>query len=208
MQVNSVNLAQNLLLTNRNSNKNIAFRGETPSLDSLREKQDEFRRMSEQSGSNGLIGKLGNFATKAIGVIIAFTATKICLDKAANMIGSSIGKYLSSANQKAIDSLNKKAAEKVGEEATKLTEKATKLAERFAKSKGIAEKAQNILVNVVAGGAAVGVAMKDFGLVKKEVSSNAANLVDNAIDKASENEYNHETSSFDEFGSDDKNDEF
>lgn len=52
------------------------------------------------------------------------------------------------------------------------------------KSKVLASKVQRYAVNVVAGGAALGVAMKDFGLVKKEVSDSTENLVERSIDKA------------------------
>ena len=135
MPVNSINLAQNLVTANRKANSNISFKGDAPDLEALKAKQDEFRRMSEQAGEQGgIIGKLGKFASKAIGVVVAFTATKICLGKAADMISSTVGKYTNSATQKAIEALNKKAAEKTGEEATKLAEKATKLAEKFEKS--------------------------------------------------------------------------
>ena len=100
MAVSSINLAQNLITTNRSNNTNVAFKGGTPDLDALKQKQDEFRRMSEQAGEKGgVIGKIGSFATKAIGVVIAFTATKICLDKAAGMISDAVGKYANSATQ-------------------------------------------------------------------------------------------------------------
>ncbi len=191
MPVNSINLAQNLVTANRKANSNISFKGDAPDLEALKAKQDEFRRMSEQAGEQGgIIGKLGKFASKAIGVVVAFTATKICLGKAADMISSTVGKYTNSATQKAIEALNKKAAEKTGEEATKLAEKATKLAEKFEKSKVLTEKIQKVVVNTIAGGAAIGVAMKDFGLVKKQVSDSTENLVDNAVDNASGSSYN------------------
>ena len=191
MPVNSINLAQNLVTANRKANSNISFKGDAPDLEALKAKQDEFRRMSEQAGEQGgIIGKLGKFASKAIGVVVAFTATKICLGKAADMISSTVGKYTNSATQKAIEALNKKAAEKTGEEATKLVEKATKLAEKFEKSKVLTEKIQKVVVNTIAGGAAIGVAMKDFGLVKKQVSDSTENLVDNAVDNASGSSYN------------------
>ena len=200
MAVSSINLAQNLITSNRSNNANVAFKGGTPDLDALKQKQDEFRRMSEQAGENGgVIGKIGSFATKAIGVIIAFTATKICLDKAAGMISSAVGKYSNTATQKVVESLNKKAAERTGEEAAKLAEKATKLAEKMEKSKVVAEKVQNIAVNVVAGGAAIGVAMKDFGLVKKQVSDSAENLVERSIDNANGNDYNSSTTTSNDF---------
>ncbi len=50
-----------------------------------------------------------------------------------------------------------------------------------------------IVVNTIAGGAALGVAMKDFGLVKKPVSEQTEDLVDNAIDKASADSYNDDS---------------
>lgn len=191
MAVNSINLAQNLITSNRSNNVNVAFKGGTPDLEALKQKQDEFRRMSEQAGEKGgIIGKIGSFATKAIGVVIAFTATKICLDKAAGMISDAVGKYTSTATQKAVEAMNKKAAEKTGEEAAKLAEKATKLAEQMEKSKGVASAVQKYAVNIVAGGAALGVAMRDFGLVKKEVSDSAENLVERSIDNANGNDYN------------------
>ena len=78
MTVNSINLAQQLVQPSGKNQANVSFRGEAPDLDALRAKQDEFRRMSEQAGAQGgIIGKLGGLATKAIGVVIAFTATKI-----------------------------------------------------------------------------------------------------------------------------------
>ena len=52
------------------------------------------------------------------------------------------------------------------------------------------EKIQKVVVNTIAGGAAIGVAMKDFGLVKKQVSDSTENLVDNAVDNASGSSYN------------------
>ena len=105
MTVNSINLAQSLHssadIVNQ-SKTNVAFKGGTPDLDALRAKQDEFRRMSEQAGqSSGILGKLGGFATKATGVVIAFTATKICLGKAADMITGTLGKYADKAVSKA-----------------------------------------------------------------------------------------------------------
>lgn len=191
MPVNSISLAQNLVNSNRKAHSNVAFKGDTPDLEALKAKQDEFRRMSEQAGEQGgFIGKLGAFGSKAIGILVAFTATKICLGKAADMISGTVGKYCNSATQKAIEALNKKAAEKTGEEAVKLAEKVTKLTEKLEKSKVIADKVQKIVVNTIAGGAAIGVAMKDFGLVKKQVSDSTENLVDNAVDNASGNGYN------------------
>ena len=190
MTVNSINLAQQLVTTKTNNNKaNVSFRGETPDLDALRAKQDEFRRMSEQAGENGgIIGKLGSFATKAIGVIIAFTATKICLGKAADMITSHLGKAADKAVAKVSEKVSEKAAEKTAEEAAKLTAKADKLAkvvDTIRKS-----KVDEYAVNIIAGGAALGVAMKDFGLVNKQVSDRTENLVDDAIDNANGNSYN------------------
>lgn len=191
MPVNSINLAQNLVTANRKANSNISFKGDAPDLEALKAKQDEFRRMSEQAGEQGgIIGKLGKFGSKVIGVVVAFTATKICLGKAADMISGTVGKYTNSATQKAIEALNKKASEKTGEEAAKLVEKATKLAEKFEKSKVLTEKIQKVVVNTIAGGAAIGVAMKDFGLVQKQVSDSTENLVDNAVDNASGSSYN------------------
>ena len=191
MTVNSINLAQNLLTPSSGTHNqaNVSFRGEAPDLDSLRAKQDEFRRMSEQAGGDkGFLGKLGSFATKAIGVVIAFTAAKICLGKAAEMITGTVGKYADKAVAKATEKAAEKAAGKTAEEAAKLTSKADKLAKFVDKVRK--SKIDEIAVNVVAGGAAVGVAMRDFGLVKKDVSSSTENLVDNAIDKATENSYN------------------
>ena len=63
------------------------------------------------------------------------------------------------------------------------------------KSKVLASKVQRYAVNVVAGGAALGVAMKDFGLVKKEVSDSTENLVERSIDKANGDSYNYDVSS-------------
>ncbi len=200
MPVNSINLAQNLVTSNRNAHSNIAFKGEAPDLEALKAKQDEFRRMSEQVGEQGgFIGKLGKFGSKAIGILVAFTATKICLGKAADLISGTVGKYTNSATQKAIEALNKKAAEKTGEEAAKLAEKATKLAEKFEKSKVLTDKIQKVVVNTIAGGAAIGVAMKDFGLVKKQVSDNTENLVDQAVDNATGNGYNTSGSGSNDF---------
>lgn len=191
MTVNSINLAQKLVTTNNgNQNSaNVAFRGgQAPDLDALRAKQDEFRRMSEQAGdNNGIFSKLGKFATKAIGVVIAFTAAKICLDKAASMFGDTASKYLDKAVNKATE---KAAAGKTAEEIAKLTASAEKLASKVAKAKSIGSTVQKYGVNIIAGGAAIGTALKDFGLVNKEVSSTSENLVDNAIDKASDSGYN------------------
>ena len=191
MTVNSISLAQNLLTPSGANSSNVAFRGQAPDLDALRAKQDEFRRMSEQVGEqNGTLGKLGKFATKAIGVVIAFTASKICLDKAADMLGNALGKYADKAVSKAAEKAAEKAAGKTAEEAAKLTASAEKLAERVAKAKNIGGKVQKYAVNIIAGGAAIGTALKDFGLVKKDVSSTSENLVDNAIDKATDSGYN------------------
>ena len=195
MTVNSINLAQNLLTKPNNTQSrtsNVAFRGgEAPDLEALKAKQDEFRRMSEQvGGQNSTLGKLGKFATKVIGVVIAFTAAKICLDKAANMIGGAVGSYADKAVEKATEKATEKAAGKTEEEAAKITESATKLAERVAKAKNIGNTVQKYAVNIIAGGAAVGTAMQDFGLVKKQVATTADNLVDHAIDNDSSSGYN------------------
>ena len=115
------------------------------------------------------------------------------------MISGTVGKYTNSATQKAIEALNKKAAEKTGEEAAKLAEKATKLAEKFEKSKVLTDKIQKVVVNTIAGGAAIGVAMKDFGLVKKQVSDSTENLVDQAVDNATGNGYNTSGSGSNDF---------
>ncbi|MBR1943443.1 hypothetical protein IJ843_06880 [bacterium] len=191
MTVNSISLAQNLIAPSgdKAGKANVSFKGGTPDLDALRAKQDEFRRMSEQSGGdNGILGKLGNFASKAIGVVIAFTATKICLGKAADMITGYMGK----AADKAVATVSEKAAEKAvgktAEEAAKLTAKADKLVKMVDKVKS--SKIDKYAVNIIAGGAALGVAMKDFGLVNKSVSDSTENLVDNAIDNANGNGYN------------------
>ncbi len=189
MTVNSINLAQQLVTPSANKKANISFRGEAPDLDALRAKQDEFRRMSEQAGAQGgIIGKLGSFATKAIGVVIAFTATKICLGKAASMITG----YLGKAADKTVSTVSEKVAEKTAgktaEEAAKWTanaDKLKKIVDTVRKS-----KIDEYAVNIIAGGAALGVAMKDFGLVKKQVSDRTENLVDDAIDNANGNSYN------------------
>lgn len=194
MPVDSISLAQNLITGNRTSNKNVNFKGSAPDLEALRQKQDEFRRMSEQTGDKGIIGKIGKFATKAIGVVIAFTATKMCLEKVSNMI---TGK-MSEMADKAVATVAEKAAGKTAEEAAKLTAGTDKLAKILDKIKK--SKIDKYAVNVVAAGAAVGVAMQDFGLVKKNVSSNAENLVDNAVDKATDNGYNSGSSSGDSSG--------
>ena len=194
MPVDSISLAQNLITGNRTSNKNVNFKGSAPDLEALRQKQDEFRRMSEQTGDKGIIGKIGKFATKAIGVVIAFTATKMCLEKVSSMI---TGK-MSEMADKAVASVAEKAAGKTAEEAAKLTAGTDKLAKILDKIKK--SKIDKYAVNVVAAGAAVGVAMQDFGLVKKNVSSNAENLVDNAVDKATDNGYNSGSSSGDSSG--------
>ena len=80
-----------------------------------------------------------------------------------------------------------------------MAEKATKLAENLGKSKAVAEKVRSVAVNIVAGGAAIGVAMKDFGLVKKQVSDSAENLVERSIDNANGNDYNSSTSTSNDF---------
>ncbi len=195
MTVNSISLAQNLLTTNNNTQSktsNVSFRGgEAPDLEALKAKQDEFRRMSEQvGGQNSTLGKLGKLATKVIGVVIAFTAAKICLDKAANMIGGAVGKYADKAVEKATEKAAEKAVGKTAEEAAKIAESATKLAGKVAKAKSIGNTVQKYAVNIIAGGAAVGTAMQDFGLVKKQVATTSDNLVDNAIDNSSSYGYN------------------
>jgi len=159
----------------------VAFRGGVPDLDTLRSKQDEFRRMSENSDENGIMGKLSKFASKAIGVVIAFTATKICLGKAADMITGTLGKGANTI------------IEKVGEKSAQNADKVTKIVDKV---KGL--NLDKIAVNVIAGGAALGVAMKDFGLVKKNVSDATENLVENSIDKAQGNSYNDYSDSVDD----------
>ena len=77
---------------------------------------------------------------------------------------------------------------KTAEEAAKLTAKADKLVKMVDKVKS--SKIDKYAVNIIAGGAALGVAMKDFGLVNKSVSDSTENLVDNAIDNANGNGYN------------------
>lgn len=204
MTVNSINLAQSLHSSAdavQQNKANVAFRGGTPDLDALRAKQDEFRRMSEQAGENsGILGKLGKFATKAIGVVIAFTATKICLGKAADMITGTLGKYADKAVATAAEKASAKAAGKTAEEAAKIVAKSDKLAKIVEKVRN--SKIDQYAVNVIAGGAAIGVAMKDFGLVKKNVSNNAENLVDHAIDNANGNAYNSYGSSNSEYSVD------
>ncbi len=191
MTVNSINLAQTLLTPSGapSGKANVSFRGETPDLDALRAKQDEFRRMSEQAGEKGgVLGKLGGFASKAIGVVIAFTATKICLGKAADMITGTLGKYADRAVEKATEVATSKAAGKTAEEAAKImahSDKLAKIVDTIKKS-----KVDKIAVNIIAGGAACGVAMKDFGLVNKQVSDSTENLVDHAIDNVNGNPYN------------------
>lgn len=204
MTVNSINLAQSLHSSAdavQQNRANVAFKGGTPDLDALRAKQDEFRRMSEQAGqSSGILGKLGGFATKAIGVVIAFTATKICLGKAADMITGTLGKYADKAVSKATEKVAEKAAGKTAEEAAKLTAKSDKLVKIVNAVKN--SKVDKYAVNIIAGGAAIGVAMKDFGLVKKDVSNNAENLVDHAIDNANGRAYNSYGSSSSEYNVD------
>ena len=207
MTVNSIGLAQTLVKANRkqNNNTNIAFRGEMPDLDALRAKQDEFKRMSEQSGENGgAISKLGGFASKAIGVLIAFTATKICLGKAAELFTGNIGKVVDKTLEKVESKAKEKAAAAVlGKTAAESIEITNKMMAKSDKLKAIVDKVRSWkidekIISLIAGGAAVGVAMKDFGLVKKEVSSNTEHLVDKAIDKANENDYNTDVGSSDE----------
>ena len=198
MPVDSICLAQNLITGNRTSNKNVNFKGSAPDLEALRQKQDEFRRMSEQTGDKGIIGKIGKFATKAIGVVIAFTATKMCLEKVSNMITGKMSEMADKAVATVAEKAAEKAAGKTAEEAAKLTAGTDKLAKILDKIKK--SKIDKYAVNVVAAGAAVGVAMQDFGFVKKNVSSNAENLVDNAVDKATDNGYNSGSSSGDSSG--------
>ena len=198
MPVDSISLAQNLITGNRTSNKNVNFKGSAPDLEALRQKQDEFRRMSEQTGDKGIIGKIGKFATKAIGVVIAFTATKMCLEKVSNMITGKMSEMADKAVATVAEKAAEKAAGKTAEEAAKLTAGTDKLAKILDKIKK--SKIDKYAVNVVAAGAAVGVAMQDFGLVKKNVSSNAENLVDNAVDIATDNGYNSGSSSGDSSG--------
>lgn len=179
--INSVNQNFNVVQNRQaNNNQNVAFRGTAPDLDSLRAKQDEFLRMSEQSGnSNSWMGKIGKFASKAIGVVIAFTAMKICLGKASDMITGYLGK--------GTDKIIEKTAEKSADKAASMTKYVDKI------------KAWNLdkkVVNLVAGGAALGVALKDFGIVKKPVSDATDDLVDKAVDKANGNSYNGYTGSY------------
>ncbi len=174
--VNSINTNQIYLNKLARPQGQVSFKGGTPDLATLRDKQDEFRRMSENSDDNGILGKISKFATKALGVAIAFTATKICLGKAADMITGTLGK----GTDKIVEEVGKKSAENAGK-LTKFVDKVKNL------------KLDQIAVNVVAGGAALGVAMKDFGLVKKPVSEQTEDLVDNAIDKANADSYNYDS---------------
>ena len=163
--VNSINTNQIYLNKLAKPQGQVSFKGGTPDLATLREKQDEFRRMSENSDDNGILGKISKFATKALGVAIAFTATKICLGKGTD-----------------------KVVEKIGEKSAENAGKVTNLVDRVKKL-----NIDKIVVNTIAGGAALGVAMKDFGLVKKPVSEQTEDLVDNAIDKASADSYNDDS---------------
>ncbi len=174
--VNSINTNQIYLNKLAKPQGQVSFKGGTPDLATLRDKQDEFRRMSENSDDNGILGKISKFATKALGVAIAFTATKICLGKAADMITGALGK----GTDKIVEQVGKKSAENAG--------KVTNLVDRVKKL-----NIDKIVVNTLAGGAALGVAMKDFGLVKKPVSEQTEDLVDNAIDKASADSYNDDS---------------
>lgn len=199
MTINSISLAQNLVTTNRQQNKinNVTFKGENvPDLDALRAKQDEFKRMSERSEQGGAVSKLGSFASKAIGVLIAFTATKICLGKAAEMFTDGISKFTDktllkfeerakSKAQKAIENLSEEKAVEVTKQIMAKSDKLKNAVDKFRQFDILGK-----IINVIAGGAAVGVAMKDFGLVNKQVSNNAEHLVDKAIDKANGNDYN------------------
>ncbi len=170
--VNSVNTNQIYLNKLAQPQNQVAFKG-TPDLEALRSKQDEFIRMSENSDNNGIMGKISKFASKALGVAIAFTATKICLGKAADMITGTLGKGTD------------KIVEKIGEKSAENASKVTNLVDKVKKL-----NIDKIVVNTIAGGAALGVAMKDFGLVKKPVSEQTEDLVNNAIDKATDNNYN------------------
>ena len=170
--VNNIN-TQTYLNNLAKPKSQVAFKGGVPDLDTLRSKQDEFRRMSENADDKGVMGKISKFASKAIGVVIAFTATKICLGKAADMITGTLGKGAD------------KVIEKVGEKSVENADKVTKMIDKVKKL-----NIDKIAVNVIAGGAALGVAMKDFGLVKKNVSDATENLVENSIDKAQGNSYN------------------
>lgn len=190
--VNSINTNQIYLNKLAGPQNQVAFKG-TPDLETLRSKQDEFIRMSENSDNNGIMGKISKFASKALGVAIAFTATKICLGKAADMITGALGK----GTDKIVQEVGKKSAENAG-----------KLSSVVDKVKNW--KLDQIAVNVIAGGAALGVAMKDFGLVKKPVSEQTEDLVDNAIDKANSDNYNYDSptsGSYDEPDYDTNNDD-
>ena len=203
MTISSIGLAQTLVKANqKQKNTNIAFRGEMPDLDALRAKQDEFKRMSEQSAEKGgPIAKMGAFASKAIGVLIAFTATKICLSKAADLFTGNLGKFV----DKTVEKIEKKAEEKAAaavlgktaEETLAITNQIMSKPDKIKSfvNKVKAAKIDEKIISLIAGGAAIGVAMKDFGLVNKEVSSNTQHLVDNAIDKANENNYNESVDS-------------
>lgn len=173
MQVNNSINTQNIYANKPQSQ--VAFKA-TPDLDALKAKQDEFRRMSDQTGDSGLMGKLGKFATKAIGVVIAFTAMKVVLGKASDMITSTLGK--------ASDKVIEKTTEKYAEKAATMTTWVDKIKN---------SKIDQYAINIIASGAAVGVAMKDFGLVKKPVSDSTEDLVDNAVDNAQGNSYNNYT---------------
>ena len=129
--VNSINTNQIYLNKLAKPQGQVSFKGGTPDLATLRDKQDEFSRMSENS-------------------------------------------------DEVVEKIGEKSAENAGK-VTNLVDKVKKL------------NIDKIVVNTIAGGAALGVAMKDFGLVKKPVSEQTEDLVDNAIDKASADSYNDDS---------------
>lgn len=161
-------------------------------IDALKDKQYEIQRMTEQmaqvmgkqgeDSKPGFFDKVSKAVPKIFAVVIAFTAMKLCLGKAANMIKGGLNKGTDSVMNK----IGEKVAEKGSESATKNLSKATDVIGKIKKC-----KIDKYVVNTIAGGAAAGVALQQFGLVKKNVSEDTANLVDNSIDKAQSSSNNY-----------------
>ncbi len=167
MQINSLKKTQYQPTTAMGSQP--AFRGGGIDLDTLRTKQDEFRRMSESTPEGGgIIGNFSKIATKAMGVAIAFTATKLCLGKAGELVTSKLSEFAGKIVQKAGD-----------------TSKFAKVIDVIKKS-----NADKYIINIVSAGSALGIAMKDFGLVKKQVSYDTEHLADRVVDSSTQNRYN------------------
>lgn len=189
-------MAMNVQGMNINCNKptkGVSFTaGQSLTPEQLRAKQDEFQKMAEQMSQvvgkkgdgdkPGFFDKIGKAIPKVFAVVIAFTAMKLCLGKAADMVTGGMNKTA----DKFLDKATQKATEKATEKATQNLDKLKKVVDKIRQS-----KADKYIVNVIAGGAAAGVALQQFGLVKKDVSEDTKNLIDTSVNSTQGSSYDY-----------------